>query len=56
MYFSGHLLVIINLNNVKSTVGGEFLFVVSVEAYNFRDLGGCANGLDKSGFSICGWC
>ena len=41
---------------MKYTVSGEFLFVVFVEAYGFSDLSGCANGIDRSGSGVCGWC
>ena len=40
---------------MKYTVGGEFLFVVFVEAYYFSDLSGCVNGIDRSGYGVCGW-
>ena len=56
IYFSGKLLVITEIKNVKFTVGGEFFFVVFSEAYNFSDLIICGDGIDRSGCRICGWC
>ena len=39
----------------KSTVGGEFLFVIFVEANYFSDMRRCVDGIDRSGYGICGW-
>ena len=40
----------------KFTVGGEFFFVVCLEAYNFSDLSICVNGIGGSISRICEWC
>ena len=42
-------------NNAKFTVGGDFLFVVFVEAYNFSDLISCAGGIDRIKSGVYGW-
>ena len=57
MSFSGHLLVIMEIKIMqKYTVGGEFFFVVFVEAYNFGDLRVCVGVIARSGSGISGWC
>ena len=40
-------------NNANFIVGGDFFFVIFVEAYDFSDLGGCADGIDRSGSRVC---
>ena len=40
---------------MKFIVGGEFFFVVFVKAYDFSDLDGCYDVIDRMGSRICGW-
>ena len=40
---------------MKFTVGGEFLFVVFVEAYTFSDLSGCVDGIEWRESGVYGW-
>ena len=40
---------------MKFTVGGEFLYVVFVDAYKFSGLSGCGYVINKSGYWVCGW-
>ena len=42
-------------NNAKFTVGGEFFFVVFVEAYNFSGFRSCDGGIYRSGSGVYGW-
>ena len=39
---------------MKFAVGGDFFFVVFVEAYNLSDLRNCAGGIDMSGSGVYG--
>ena len=54
MFESGHVFLW-RLVSFKFTVDSEFLFVVFVEANNFSDLRGCADGINMSGYGVCGW-
>ena len=45
-----------DFKNVKFTVVGEFCFVVFVEAYDFSDLSGCNNGIDRRVSGVFGCC
>ena len=61
MFESGHVILWTlvsdhgDLNNAKFTVGGEFFFVVFLEAYKFSDLGSCASGIESSRSGVYGW-